>query len=237
MPCGAENPFYSSGPLQGSKKEFMLPPTVIEAAVILWDFHHMDQPLRPAACIMALGSHDTTVAERAADLYFQKLAPLLLFSGGLGRLTKDNWTLPEAGRFAAVAISMGVPAADIILESKSSNTGENIQFSRALLEEKGLAAGPIIVVQKPYMERRTYATFKKQWPGPEIMVTSPQISFNDYLARQVDPELFIQVMTGDLHRIMVYPEKGFQIFQEVPPFVLEAFHKLVSMGYDGQLVR
>ena len=29
-----------------------------------------------------------------------------------------------------------------------------------------------IVVQKPYMERRSYATFKKVWPEKEIIVTS-----------------------------------------------------------------
>ena len=43
----------------------------------------------------------------------------------------------------------------------------------------------IILVQKPFMERRTLATFLKQWPEIDktfdrIAVTSPQIYFMDY---------------------------------------------------------
>ena len=35
----------------------------------------------------------------------------------------------------------------------------------------------IIFVDKPYKERRTYATLKKQWQDIDIIVTSIQMSF------------------------------------------------------------
>lgn len=57
-----------------------------EAIAILWDYHHVKQELRPAELIFILGSNDIRVAEYAAELYARKLAPLLLFSGGMGRL-------------------------------------------------------------------------------------------------------------------------------------------------------
>lgn len=58
-----------------------------EAIAILWDYHHVKQELRPAELIFILGSNDIRVAEYAAELYARKLAPLLLFSGGMGRFT------------------------------------------------------------------------------------------------------------------------------------------------------
>ena len=44
-------------------------------------------------------------------------------------------------------------------------------------------------------------------------------------------------MVGDLQRIQVYPEKGFQIFQEIPDEVLEAYQKLVKLGYTKHLLK
>ncbi|MFT3948269.1 MAG: YdcF family protein [Agriterribacter sp.] len=106
-------------------------------AKILWDYHHMKHTMEKADCILALGSHDVRVADRAADLYLQGFAPLIVFSGGLGNLTSGIWTIPEADLFAAIAVKKGVPEKDILIENKSTNTGENIIFSQKILKEKG----------------------------------------------------------------------------------------------------
>ena len=42
-------------------------------AKILWDYHHMNQVLQVAECILALGSHDVHVAERASELFLEGL--------------------------------------------------------------------------------------------------------------------------------------------------------------------
>jgi len=42
--------------------------------------------------ILVLGSHDLRVADHAASLYHSLKPKYLLFSGGLGRLTKVNKT-------------------------------------------------------------------------------------------------------------------------------------------------
>ena len=78
---------------------------------------------------------------------------------------------------------MGVPHDRILIENRSTNTGENVQFTRELLAARGLDPLSFILVQKPYMERRTFATFSKVWPGKSVRVTSPQLSMEDYLAR------------------------------------------------------
>jgi uncharacterized SAM-binding protein YcdF (DUF218 family) len=215
----------------------MVSTEVKELAQQLWDYHHMHHQLEKSDCILALGSHDLRVANRAADLYLQGWAPLVIFSGGLGNLTQHMWTEPEADQFARIAMEMGVPAEAIIIENRSTNTGENIQFTRQILEEKGLDVKSFIVVQKPYMERRSYATFKKHWPDKKLIVTSPVLSFEEYPTEEIALEKVIHVMAGDLQRIKIYPEKGFQIYQDIPAEIWRAYERLVELGFNGHLIK
>ena len=215
----------------------MITPEVLSLAQLLWDYHLLYHPLAKADCILALGSHDLRVADRTAELYLQGWAPLVIMSGGLGNFTQDMWTEKEADRFAAIAISKGVPADKILIENQSTNTGENILFTQRLLKEKGLDLSSFIVVQKPYMERRSYATFKKHWPDKELLVTSPQISFTCYPNDEIPLERVINIMVGDLQRIKLYPAKGFQIHQDIPGEVWDACERLVALGFDKHLVR
>ncbi|HXV97184.1 MAG TPA: YdcF family protein [Anaerolineae bacterium] len=210
--------------------------TIIELAQKIWDYHHLHHPLEKADCILVQGSHDLRVAERGAQLFLEGWAPLLIFSGGLGNLTAGIWDEPEADKFARVARQMGVPAEHILIENQSTNTGENVQFTRQLLAEHRLDPHKFIAVQKPYMERRTYATFRKVWPQKEVIVTSPQISFDAYPTAEISQGRVIHIMVGDLQRIKLYPEKGFQIYQEIPPPVWEAYEILVGLGYTENLI-
>jgi uncharacterized SAM-binding protein YcdF (DUF218 family) len=204
-------------------------------AKILWDYHHLNHTLAPADCILVLGSHDERVAERGAELYLQGLAPILIFSGGLGNLTRGVWTDPEADRFARIALDKGVPAEAIFIENKSTNTGENILFTQQLLKEKGLDPQRFLLVQKPYMERRSYATFAKHWPDKTLIVTSPQVSLEEYPNAEIPMMTVINMMVGDLQRIKIYPDKGFQIPQEIPDKVWQAYERLVAMGFNKHL--
>jgi uncharacterized SAM-binding protein YcdF (DUF218 family) len=203
----------------------------------VWDYHLMHQDLRKADAIFVLGSNDVRVAEHAVGLFKQGYAPYLIFSGNSGVLTKDRFLKPEAEVFADIAKEMGVPDEKILLESNSTNTGENILFTKKLLEEKGLHVKSLILVQKPYMERRTYATFMKQWPGMDFIVSSPTISFESYPTEQLPKDLVINIMLGDLQRIKFYPAKAFQIPQEIPDDVWQAYENLVKMGYDKHLIK
>jgi len=212
-------------------------PEIFTLAKQLWEYHHMNHELVKSDVILALGSHDLRVAERAAQVYLEGWAPLLVCSGGLGNLTSGIWTESEADQFAAIAIKMGVPPSAILVENKSTNTGENILFTNRLLKEHGIEARSFIVVQKPYMERRSYATFKKHWPDKDVVITSPQITFEDYPTDDIPLDRVIEIMAGDLQRIREYPAKGFQIPQDIPDDVWNAFEKLVEAGFDGHLIK
>jgi hypothetical protein len=206
----------------------------------IWRYHHLNHQLSPADAILVLCSHDTIVANRGAEIFLQGWAPLLIFSGGLGSITSRLWDEPEADQFARIAIGLGVPAERILVENRSTNTGENVLFTRRLLAERHLDPQTFIVVQKPYMERRSFATFKKVWPEKEVVVTSPQLSLEEYLNRYSHGTLtaddVVSIMVGDLQRMRLYAEKGFQIEQEIPDDVWQAYRELVKAGYDRHLV-
>lgn len=205
-------------------------------AKIIWDYMHMGQTLPKADLILCLGSRDMSPAERACDLYLEGYAPIILFSGdcGASKILEKS----EADMYKDIAMKRGISSDVVYTENKSRNTGENIQFSKKIIEENNIKCDKIILVQKPYMERRTYATFKKNWPEPEIFVTSPQISYEEYTENSLhdDKDGIINRMVGDLQRIKEYPKLGFQIEQEIPDEVWNAYEALVSMGYNKKLI-
>ena len=211
--------------------------TLIQA---IWDYMLVGHELRPAHCIVVLGSHDIRVADYAIELYHRNCAPLLLFSGGVVQRNAALgvfWDTNEADYFARRALATGVPAEAILSENRSRNTGENIRFTRKLLKSRGLDFQSVILVQKPYMERRVLATAQKQWPGLDFVVTSPPIACADYLKGHLPREEVIQHIVGDFQRVKVYGDKGFQTPQAIPAPVWEAFEQLVARGYDKRLVR
>jgi hypothetical protein len=63
---------------------------------------------------------------------------------------------------------------------------------------------------------------------------------DDYLARYSNNALsaddVISIMVGDLQRIREYPARGFQIAQEIPAEVWQAYEELVRAGYDRHLI-
>ncbi len=203
----------------------------------VWDYHLVHHALRKSDCIVALGSHDTRVAERAAEVFLEGWAPLLVCSGHLGALTSGMWSRSEAEVFAEIAEARGVPRERLLLEDRSTNTGENVEFTRRLLSQKGLEPRTAIAVQKPYMERRTLATFAARWPELDVRVTSPQIAFDDYPAGDIRKDDVIHVMVGDLQRLLVYGKKGWSAPQPVPAGVMEAYERLVAAGYTRRMLR
>jgi uncharacterized SAM-binding protein YcdF (DUF218 family) len=205
-------------------------------ARIIWDYHHVGHSLARADTILVLGSHDTRVAERAAEVFLAGWAPLIVFSGNLGSLTSGIWTRSEAEIFAEVAAARGVPRENMLLEPRATHTGENVSFCRELLAERGLQPRRAIAVQKPYMERRTLATFQSRWPELDVLVTSPQIPFDAYPNDDITRDDVIHIMVGDFQRLMLYARKGWSAPQKVPDDVMDAYQDLIAAGYTSRLL-
>ena len=217
----------------------MIRPEIDELGKVIWNYLNLHETLDKSDAIFCLCSIDTRVAERAAQLVLDGYGEHVIFSGGFGPITRDRFDKPEAEVFADIALAMGVPSNKIIVENKSTNTGENVQFTYSLLTDRQLSPQSLILVQKPYMERRTYATFRKQWPdsNTKIAVTSPQIDYDDYFNEENPKERVLSIMVGDLQRIKEYPAYGFQIEQAIPDNIWAAYEALVSLGYTNRLIK
>lgn len=213
----------------------------MELAKILWDYLHLGRELKKCDCILGLGCYDLHIPEKCAQLYKEGYSNLIIFTGGLGKCTSGVWEKSEAEVFRDIAINLGVPKEKILIENQSTNTGDNFRFTKKLIDEKKLDIHSFLVVQKPYMERRAYAAFKAILPEEKCVVTSPSISFEDYFDEYEKENGSIKellcVMVGDLQRIKVYPEKGWQIPQKIPDIVWQAYLELVNMGYDKYVIK
>ena len=213
----------------------------IEPLQVIWDYLGMHQQPEKADVIVGFGNFNTDIARRAAELYHQGFAPKILFTGGLGRNTEGMLPEPEAIRFAKVAMECGVPERDILLEDKSRNTKENIEFTRALLEERGIPHDRILGVHQPFMERRIVAAMGVYWPELNFSVTSPQVTIPEYLRRAreqgITENASVSVIVGDFQRMDLYAKLGYQLPQYIPEEAWEAYRILVAMGFDKQLAK
>ena len=102
---------------------------------------------------------------------------LLLISGGIGHSTAFLYDavaahprycgLDTAGRTEAAILAdiahhfWQIPRERILVEDRSTNCGENVRFTLALLAARGLAPQTGIVLQDPTMQRRTMATLAR----------------------------------------------------------------------------
>ena len=197
-----------------------------------------DMPPSPekADMILAAGSHDLRAAEHAAQLYLNGVASLIVCAGGYGKMTEGVFAKPEGELFAERCMALGVPEQNIVIENRSANTGENFAFSRNLLSEKGIFPKSGIATCKPYMAKRVWATGAKQWEEVQWFVSTPRLSFRDYPTPATPLESTIQLMVGDLQRLRIYAERGFQAPTEVPEEIWQANERLIRDGYDRYIL-
>ncbi|WP_030561177.1 YdcF family protein [Streptomyces aureocirculatus] len=205
-------------------------------AKLIWDYHQMRHELRPVDVAIGLGSHDLGVATRSAELYRAGLFQTLVFTGGNSPTTTKVFPRGEAVHFRQHAIDLGVPADAILLEPHAANTGQNITLSREVLAASGIHPTTVLLVSKPYMERRSFATARKLWPDIEFLCASEPLEFDDYLKSIGDEKLVLDMLAGDLQRVIEYPKLGFAIEQEVPKDVHAAYESLIRSGFTSRLI-
>ncbi|MFJ8495333.1 YdcF family protein [Streptomyces sp. NPDC094038] len=205
-------------------------------AELIWDYHQMHHELRPCSAGIGLGSHDLGVASHTVALYRQGLFPVMVFTGGNSPTTKARFPHGEAVHYREHALQLGVPEKAVLVEPKAANTGQNAVFSRQVLAEAGIVPESVLVVCKPYEERRSYATFKKVWPEAEVMCASEPVGLTEYAEGIGDAKLVIDMLVGALQRLIEYPKQGFTVPQDVPEDVAAAFKRLADSGFDSRLL-
>jgi uncharacterized SAM-binding protein YcdF (DUF218 family) len=206
-------------------------------AEVIWGYHQMGHEVRPCSAAVGLGSHDLGVATFSAELYRAGLFPVLVFSGATSSATAARFPRGEAVHYREHAVGLGVPEKAILIEPMATNTGQNIEFARAVLHKAGVRVDSLLLISMPYMERRAYATCRKAWPSVDVVCASAPLTFEEYAKSIGDERMVIEMMVGDMQRVIEYPKRGFAIEQIVPANVRIAYDRLVRAGFDDWLIK
>ena len=206
----------------------------------LFDYLAVRSPeLMQADVIIGFGHFDPKIPARCGELYHLGYASRLLFTGGIGAGTADL-VQPEAIYFLEETRRRypDIPERDIIVESESTHTGENVQYSLQRIKERGGMQGSgselqrVILVANAYRQRRVWLTWRHYAPGMEALNAPPETTFEDEwdLFKEKERDL-IGLLVGEVDRILHYGARGFMIQVEVPEMILEAWSRLRDLGY------
>lgn len=210
---------------------------ILEDARMLYAFlSDAEEAEGPADIVLAMGGSDLNVADTAAEAFFAHRAGWLLCTGGYGKDTAGVLSAPESVLYARRCMALGVPAERILTEERSTNSGENFRFGRALLEERGISPATGVIAGKPYMAKRAWATAARQWPEVRWSVACQRVGLEAYLAQREQPAQVLHLMVGDLQRLRVYAGT-FQEPVAVPEDVWAAYERLAADGYDRYVIR
>lgn len=202
----------------------------------LWAYHDMGHRPWHVEVGIGLGSHDLGVATHTAELYRQGMFPRIVFTGANAPTTVERFPRGEAVHYREHAISLGVPAEVISIDTQAANTSQNLTNTRQLLAAAGVEPASVMLISRPYQQRRAYATCRKVWPEVNVICSSRPLPLDEYIASIGDPDRVINMLVGDTQRITEYARRGFAIEQDMPDEVHAAYQRLVDAGFTSRLV-
>ena len=195
----------------------------------------------------------------AAAAWKRHLARHMMIVGGIGHTTQslrdkfrarypqmETTGKPEA-EIIADYLSREHGIHDILLETKSTNCGNNVTYALAKLRDSGIAAKTILIMQESSMQRRMAAGFYKELGDssdtiiinyapylPRLAVVNNSLSFVRQYWGLWDINHYITLLLGDISRLRddengYGPKgKGFIPHVDIPPEVEKAFQLLNS---------
>jgi uncharacterized SAM-binding protein YcdF (DUF218 family) len=122
-------------------------------------------PLQHADAIVVLAGESGERVVEGVHLWREGWAPLIVMSGGLG---EGNVTLAELMRRQAV--SLGVDEHHIVVQDRSTDTGEDARYVAQLARQRGFHR--VLLVTSPYHARRALWLFRRELAGTGIEVVS-----------------------------------------------------------------
>lgn len=191
-----------------------------QAIDCIWDFLCVREEPKKSDAIFVFGCGQLIVPRHAAILFQQKIAPVIIVSGAMGKTASIKLGMSECDAFYQELVKEGVPSESILLERHATNTGENIILGMNMLREKGFDPKAVTFVSLPYHSNRCKATF--QLREPELITYScpPPGDFSEFIA--FTKERFVLRLTAEIDRLIEYPKQGLIVPQEIPIEVLKA---------------
>ncbi|WP_213993187.1 YdcF family protein [Sodalis sp. dw_96] len=215
-----------------------------------------------ADLLVLLGNAVLITAERVFQAASAGVAPKILIAGGVGHATELLYRAVQrhplyhdvatAGRSEAEILRdigrrfFGLADERILLETQSTNCGDNALRARQVLTAAGERPRTLILTQDPLMQRRTDASFRKVWQdSPEVrfinwptlvpgfeakagqVVWSPRDSAESWPLPR-----FVSLLLGEIPRLRDAPGgygpagSGFIAHVEIPPRIEAAYARL-----------
>jgi uncharacterized SAM-binding protein YcdF (DUF218 family) len=206
----------------------------IPACTSIYQYLSAQEKTRPVDLIMGFGNFDARVPRHCVNLWQQKMAPFILFTGGRGSGTGEVEG-PEARWYAQVAQQYDphFPPRELLLETQSTNTPENILFSQQLLAEQHppLALGKeirsLVYVTTPYRQRRVGLTLKKLIPQVAALSSPPPSDFaQDRFFFESKGYHFEDILRGEIERLLRYGREGHIWEESLPEAILLAYQNI-----------
>lgn len=207
---------------------------ILENIKILYDYMKINDELEKCDLIMGCGCANLKIPQKCAELYFNGYGKYIVFAGGLGKTTKKLFNKPEAQIYREIATECGVPEDKIVVEDQSTTTPQNFKNTIKILQQEKLEYNSMVIVHSVITTRRTLATAKAYLPNTKIYMTTVKTTFEEFMSRLEKSHLLnetICVLVGNIQRMVIAPQMGYQVEVVVPKQVLKAYEELKQEGY------
>jgi uncharacterized SAM-binding protein YcdF (DUF218 family) len=170
--------------------------------------HLITTPIKPADLLFVFGTRED-VAERgkeACRLWREGFFRWSIVSGGV----TPGSPLSECEIIKSAMVAKGIPAACILEEHRSTNTGENVIFSLPVIDAAiGLAnIRSVICLGNTWTARRYPMTLHRHWPEVAKMLITVDSFATPRTLWHTDPQFRIRVLS-EWDKIEPYLAKGF----------------------------
>jgi len=170
------------------------------------DYIFLKSNPQKADLALVFGTRHQEAINKVFELYRDELIPIILISGGINRVTGEN----EALEMSNNLIQLGVKKEDIILEEQSTNSLENVLFSKQIISEKiGFdKIKKIIAIVKHYHSRRALMTLKKHFPKTIELIPATYEIYGFTMDNWFNNEIGKEKVMNEWNKILSYLEKG-----------------------------
>ena len=114
----------------------------------------------------------------AVTAYKNKRIQKIIFSGGAnGVSNQNNDTIPEAVKMKNLALQLGVREKDILMDSQSNNSFENVNNSFELIKDENI--NEIAIITSEFHLKRCMGIIKKRFPNIDVIMIPSKDGFSD----------------------------------------------------------
>lgn len=118
--------------------------------------------------------------EIAVKEYKNKRFEKMIFMGGTNGVSNQNHEeIAEAIKMKDLALELGVAEKDILLDTTSNNTFENVDNAIELIKNELSSMNNISIITSEFHLKRCYAILKKKLPFLEITMIPAKDGFTD----------------------------------------------------------